>query len=285
MSIYTGVATRLKILSYFLTNRQVRTRTRFKEVINHLFSPKCEAISLKYVEPVKNTDKYNYYKIKGFDRIFPYPASAPYHNFAQVIAEGMLPNHWHHYEIEQTKVSTGDVIVDCGSAEGFFAFKYQDVAKRIYCIEPLPLFVEVLKEMFADKENVEILPYALGSKPGTLYMEMGESAIASTCNDSPEGMKNYITVKAFTIDNLFSEKNIKIDYLKADLEGFEEEMIRGALETIRTSKPKIAITTYHAGQDPDKLIELVRGVVPEYKFLKKGIEHRVGNPVMLHMWI
>lgn len=285
MSAYSGLLSRTKILFYFLSRMETRSRISFKEIINHLISPKCESIITKYVELSKKTYKYDYYKVKGYDKLFQYPAKAPYHNFAQVIAEGMQSNHWHHYEISQTRVDKDAVIVDCGSAEGFFAFKYKDVAKKIYVIEPLPIFVDSLKEMFLDYESIEVLPYALSSNHGTLYMELNDSAIASTCSDSPTNMQNYITVKAVTIDNLFAEKNIKIDYLKADLEGFEEEMIKGALKTIEMSRPKIAITTYHTGQDYKKLIKLVTSVVPEYKYLVKGIEERVGNPVMLHMWI
>ena len=285
MSVLSGLSSRFEIFNYFFSKKEVRNRVGFGELLRHTFSPKCEYIAKKYAQLEKTTDKYRFYKINGYEKLFQYPVSAPYHNFAQVIAEGMLDKHWHHYEIEQTLVSKDDVIVDCGSAEGFFAFKYQDIAKKIYCVEPLPLFVDSLTNMFADNDRVEVLPYALGSASGTLYMELNGSAIASSCHTSPEGMGNHIVVKAFKIDDLFADKNIAINYLKADLEGFEEEMIKGALQTIKISRPKIAITTYHDGQDHLKLIELVRSVVPEYNYLVKGIENRVGNPVMLHMWI
>lgn len=80
-------------------------------------------------------------------------------------------------------------------------------------------------------------------------------------------------------------KELKIDYIKADIEGYEENMIIGTLKTIKQSKPKIAINTYHKGQDYKKLIKIITEIVPEYKYKLKGIDYLNGNPVMLHMWI
>lgn len=281
--VIKAVESRLRILFFFFSKREVRRRVRITDVIANMLTSKCEKIAEKLSAQVGADGKYKKFKIEGFSDVFNYPATAPYHNFAQVVVEGLIQKHWHYYEIPQTSVNKNDIIVDCGSAEGFFAFKYQNLAKHIYTIEPLPLFVDSLNSMFANKDNITILPYALSSTRGKLYMEINDSAIASTCSTNADEMENFIEVSAFPIDDLFEDK--KITYLKADLEGYEEEMIKGALKTIKNNKPKIAITTYHTGQDYKKLIELIRSVVPEYKYLLKGVEYRVGNPVMLHMWV
>lgn len=283
MSKIKGLLSRFKILLYFLSNREVRKRTTILEVLRNTISPTCESIASRFITFIKEESGYKYFKIKGYDDLFLYPSMAPFHNFAQVISEGMLTKHWHHYEIPQTSVTETDIILDCGSAEGFFAFKYKVKAQKIYVVEPLPLFVNSLEKMFKNNPKIEVFPFALGSVNGDLYMELKDSAIASKCSSSNVGMHEYIKISSFTIDTLFNEK--KISYIKADLEGFEEEVIKGALQTIKLNKPKIAITTYHDGQDFKKLIDLIHSVVPEYNFLIKGVEHRVGNPVMLHMWV
>jgi hypothetical protein len=82
----------------------------------------------------------------------------------------------------------------------------------------------------------------------------------------------------------FFSKGKRVDYIKADLEGNEILMIKGAIKTIKKYKPKIAITTYHTNQDYKEMLSLILDIVPEYKWKIKGIEERVGNPVMLHMW-
>lgn len=65
----------------------------------------------------------------------------------------------------------------------------------------------------------------------------------------------------------------------------KENMIKKALESLRASKPKIAITTYPKKQDYRKLIAIIKNVVPEYNYPIKGIHYQSGDPVMLHMWI
>jgi len=259
----------------------VRKRVGVIELMKHCMTPRCENIAPRFSERKHEDDQYVYYSIEGFDGLFSYPKELPYHNFAQVISEGFLKYHWHYYEIPQTKIEEGDVVVDCGSAEGFFVFKHATHCKHIYCIEPLPVFSRALHKLYDDSKNVTIIQAALSDKVSHLYLS--PSSISSTCRLVSADERD-IHVKAVTLDSLFAARSIKIDYLKADLEGFEEMMIAGGLETIKMSKPKIVITTYHQGQDYRVLIGLIRGVVPEYKYLVKGIEENVGNPVMLHMW-
>jgi FkbM family methyltransferase len=251
----------------------------------HLFSPRMNAVANEKATLVNKDDKYSYYRIKGYEDLFIYPATAPLYSFAMILSESR-PRHWHYYEIPQTAIVPGDVVVDCGSAEGFFAFKHQHTASHIFVLEPLPLFVDSLQQLFHKKNNIVILPVAAGDTCEKAYIHVtaGETILNGTIGPHSNN-GNAVEVDVVTLDSLFAEKGIRIDYLKADIEGFEENMIRGALETIRASKPKIAITTYHEGQNYETLIALVKGVVPEYNHLVKGIHYLSGNPVMLHMWI
>lgn len=280
-----GVKFRLALLQRYLFNKAARKRTPWRQLWFHLLSPGMYAVADSKAAVIKKDEKYIYYRIKGFDDAFVYPASAPYYSFAMVMTEAR-PSHWHYYEIPQTAVAPGDVVVDCGSAEGFFAFKYQHTAGRIYALEPLPLFIDSLHTLFRESSTVRVLPVAAGHACEKAYLDMSaDDTILDGTIRTDRLHDNTIEVSVVTLDSLFADQGIRIDYLKADIEGFEENMIRGALKTIRESKPKIAITTYHEGQDYEKLIALIKGVVPEYQYLVKGIHYLSGNPVMLHMWI
>ncbi|MEN0052120.1 MAG: FkbM family methyltransferase [Mucilaginibacter sp.] len=284
-SILWGIQFRMSLLYHYLFNKKVRKRTSWNEMMYHLFSPRMYDVANEKATLVNKDEKYSYYQIKGHEDIFIYPLSAPFYSFAMIMTESR-PEHWHYYEIPQTDISPGDVVVDCGSAEGFFAFRHQYTASRIFVLEPLPLFIDSLQELFQNKNKVVILPVAAGDSCHKAYINITSD---NTVLNGTIGEHNHngeaIEVDVVTIDSLFAEKGIKIDYLKADIEGFEENMIRGALKTIKDSKPKIAITTYHPGQDYEKLIALIKSVVPEYNHLIKGIHYISGNPVMLHMWI
>ncbi|WP_161596666.1 FkbM family methyltransferase [Chitinophaga vietnamensis] len=283
--ILEGLRKRSLLLYQFLFNADARQRTRLHEMMFHLFSPSMYKAAMQQSTMVEEDDVYRYYEIKGYKDVFIYPKAAPDYSLAMILSESR-PQHWHYYEIPETAVAPGDVVVDCGSAEGFFAFKYQHVASRIFALEPLPMFVASLKALFRSSPSVEVLPVAAGDNCCKAFMQApsGPTALdATVCIQPQDG--NAVEVEVVTIDSLFADKGIHIDYLKADIEGFEEPMIKGALRTIRDSKPKIAVTTYHKGQDYKKLISLVKAVVPEYKYRVKGIDFASGNPVMLHMWI
>jgi FkbM family methyltransferase len=280
-----GVKFRGALLYHYLFNRTVRRRTAWREMVYHLLSPGMYAVARQKATLTSKDDKYAYYRIKGYQDTFIYPVSAPLYSLAMILAEAR-PRHWHYYEIPQTAIAPGDVIVDCGSAEGFFAFKHQHTASRIFVLEPLPLFVDSLQQLFRQKSKIVILPVAAGDTCQKAFINMtSDNTILNGTIQEHSNNGHAVEVDVVTLDSLFAAKGIRIDYLKADIEGFEENMIRGALETIRESKPKIAITTYHEGQNYERLIELIKGVVPEYKHLVKGIHYISGNPVMLHMWI
>jgi FkbM family methyltransferase len=276
-----GFKGRLRIFNFWLTRADVRKRAGIIDLIRNCIIPRCETVARRFSQCKYEDDEYVYYAVNGFSNLFSYPKKSPYHCFAQVISEGFLKYHWHYYEIPETAVQDGDVVVDCGSSEGFFAFKHVAHCKHIYCIEPLPLFNQALHKLYDGYDNITIIPAALSEKPGSLYLS--PSSISSTCQQGRTN-KTDIRVQAVSLDSLFAEQFVHIDYLKADLEGFEEMMLRGALETIKMSKPKIVLTTYHARQNYQTLIDIIHNVVSEYRYRLKGIEETAGNPVMLHMW-
>lgn len=280
--LFQSIGHRISFLTKYFVNDNYK-RVPLKEFIRHFAGPTCEMIAEKFVQKQTSDADYDYYSIKGFTGWFNYPRSLPFHRFAQVIAEGLQPDHWHYYEIPETSVNENDVIADCGSAEGFFAYKNKTRAQKIYCIEPLPLFVESLKILFNKSDNIEIIGSAVGEKVGEVYLEPFD--IGSQCKTEVDNEAGYIKVPLTTIDSLFYDQGKRITYLKADLEGFEENMIRGSLKTIKQWKPKLAITTYHIGQDYKKIIELVKSAEPAYKYKIKGFEYDEGKPVMLHMWV
>ena len=56
-----------------------------------------------------------------------------------------------------------------------------------------------------------------------------------------------------------------LTYLKADVEGFEIPLLRGAAESIRRYRPKLALSIYHRMTDLIDVPLFVQSLVPEYK--------------------
>ena len=218
-------------------------------------------------------------RLVGFENPLYYPAELPVQSLWLPLAEEFYPGNWHEYEIEQTRVGPEDVVLDCGAAEGLFSFDIAYRCRKVYAVEPLPRFVQALELTFRDYDNVEIMPVALSDHAGQGWLSQQD--ISSSLSD---GGKNSVSVTLETVDNIFYDKGVKVDYIKADLEGSELEMLKGAEKTIKRDRPKMAITTYHQRGHADEIDEILRSFGVGYHTMKKGVAGRWGVPMMIHAW-
>jgi FkbM family methyltransferase len=259
---------------WFFTNKNSVGLT---EIVKNVFDATCTEKAKKIVTKVEQDEHYYIVYLKNVEYPVYYPIDMPLKSLWQVISESFYPSQWHFYEIPETKVSKNDVVVDCGAAEGLFGLLVANRCSKVYAIEPLPSFVKALQCTFKHFKNVDIMPLGLGDFPGIAYMD--DNSIASSI-----GTEGNTCVKIETLDNLFYEQGIAVSYLKADLEGFEMNMLKGAVRTIKANKPKIAITTYHKKEHAQEIEALLKEIHPTYQVKVKGIEDRNGAPVMLHAW-
>jgi len=136
-----------------------------------------------------------------------------------------------------------------------------------------------LKRTFANIDNVKVIDEAVGERIGKTYFTQG--GIASSISEA----KTDCEVRINTIDNFCSANATQVNFIKADIEGYEMQLLVGAKEAISQYKPKIAITVYHEQNDVEKIRSYLKKLVPEYKFKTKGITESVKNSVMLHVWV
>ena len=70
------------------------------------------------------------------------------------------------------------------------------------------------------------------------------------------------------MDNYVENNNIeKIDFIKADIEGSERYLLKGAEKTIKKFSPKLAIRTYHLPDDKEVLFNIVKDFNPKYNIV------------------
>ncbi|MEN3011097.1 MAG: FkbM family methyltransferase, partial [Candidatus Bipolaricaulaceae bacterium] len=71
-----------------------------------------------------------------------------------------------------------------------------------------------------------------------------------------------------------------VSFLKADVEGYERELLVGAQETLRRFRPRLSICTYHRPDDPLVLRQLIRESWPFYRIkFKEALTHLCAWPV------
>lgn len=268
---------RLNILRFWLLKN--RNNVTFKQLAGLFFDKSYSSKAKAKIRALILKDDYYLVYFNAFSNPLYYPNNFSLKSLEQVIVESFYPQNWHYYEIPQTKVTREDIVVDCGAAEGLFGFMVIDRCKKLYLIEPLPVFCKAMSKTFENKNNATILPIALSNKEKT--SQILEKDISSSLSDENGG----IEVKVTTLDKLFYKKGEKITYIKMDLEGFDCEALIGAENLIRENKPKIAVTTYHKYEDAELMTKYLKSIVPEYRFLTKGIYQKTGSPIMLHAWV
>ena len=72
-------------------------------------------------------------------------------------------------------------------------------------------------------------------------------------------------------NDAFVEKNSieRVDFIKADVEGAERNMLRGAKRILRDFSPKLSLCSYHLPDDPQVLREIILDANPEYQIVEK----------------
>ena len=116
--------------------------------------------------------------------------------------------------------------------------------------------------------KVQAFQQALGDKPGTL--KLNKAASPYKLNESASLAYNYhcpsYDVDVITLDDFVREHQLKVGLIKLDVEGFEEPLIKGALETIKSQRPTLCIGFYHFPEEFYELKPYLESLNLDYKF-------------------
>ena len=126
--------------------------------------------------------------------------------------------------------------------------------KKIWLIEPITQNIRIAKRELDDYENIEFLTCGVSKRRETLYFNE-EKSFSSIYGHGSQ------SVEVDTIDNIIKEK---VDFIKLDIEGAEQDAIDGAKETIKKFRPILAICVYHKAEDWYKIPQKVLAIESDY---------------------
>lgn len=129
--------------------------------------------------------------------------------------------------------------------------------------------MERLREEWAiDPGKVSLVHAGLSDRAGRMSCTFLEDAPLrhglSETGDSGVGTDDGTSASVMTLDSYLQGR--PVSFIKADVEGMEMELLRGAEQSIRTFRPKLAISAYHYPNHLFEIAEYVRALVPEYRF-------------------
>jgi FkbM family methyltransferase len=238
-----------------------------------LTQPDKEKRALRYIQSRTEDQDFVEVHFAGFTSPFFYPKHASWIDLCQTVDEVFNPANWHHFISEDTPINSTDIVVDCGAAEGLFSYYAARIASKVYAIEPIPMWHKSMEKTFKSVSNVEMIKTGVGHKNAT--MRMTDDEIYSRVSS-----KGSLEIPICTLDSIFADKKSPITFLKADIEGFEFQMLLGAENLIRENKPKISMTMYHDTNHFIEVREFLLNLHSDYRFRLRGIAEN-GHPVLI----
>jgi FkbM family methyltransferase len=135
------------------------------------------------------------------------------------------------------------VALDIGANEGFFAHHLLPLAQRVIAFEPLPQMLACLRENYAGKMEIHGVIISDHDGQGELRYPAGgymSATIAASNTAALESGRVVETVVA-QMKTLDSFNLTNVGFVKIDVEGHEEAVLHGGLETLKREKPNLMI--------------------------------------------
>jgi FkbM family methyltransferase len=144
------------------------------------------------------------------------------------------------------------IFVDVGANYGFMSTALSTVFEQVHAFEVIPKTYDCLVENIKGFDNITAYPCGLGDKKGTMLAKRRlKTAGHSQIVNDPEQIALYrqrrhpkqhmVELFEIPIKPLDSFKFERIDLLKIDVEGFEEYVLKGAINTLTNCNPVVAL--------------------------------------------
>jgi len=141
----------------------------------------------------------------------------------------------------------GDIAVDIGAHKGGYLYWMKKAVQhgRVYAFEPQVKLFNYLNSYYNNTDRVTIEHMGLSNKSGEVQFYIPKTAKG----DSPgaridslqEESYSQTTIQTTTLDTYFLDRNIHPSFIKIDVEGHEQQVIRGGLKLLQTAKPTLLI--------------------------------------------
>ena len=171
-----------------------------------------------------------------------------------------------YYDLNEMTISDNEVFIDAGSFNGESTIEFINMVcgkyEKIYACEPMTDGFNLSCKNLADYKNVEVLKVALGNEcKETTFAQSFSGLMGSRIGENGDYIEK---VQIDTIDCILNGE--RASFIKMDIEGAELDALKGAEYTLRTYKPKLAISLYHNNEDLYAIPLWIKSIVPEYKF-------------------
>lgn len=193
----------------------------------------------------------------------------------------LIPGLWVEYYLEgalEPEVSyvlsmpkRGQVVVDAGAFRGKYTVRLAKRGCLVHAFEPNPVALKLLSKRAGRFSNVTVYPMALAEFDGFLDFRLNPAAPAASSGSLHIGPT--VRVPCRRLDSM----TLRPSWMKLDVEGFEERVLRGSEKTILKNEPKIVVEC-HGSHNFHSVTEYLEGLRYNVSVLQQT-RFRDGDPV------
>ena len=156
------------------------------------------------------------------------------------------------YEFNETSIvkqliKPGSNVIDIGANFGWYSVLFSQlvgVSGKVFSFEPIPETYEELNSnvKLNSCKNIKTFNFALGNEERSVNFGVPEFDGSSGCVSQFIKCKKQVQISMRKLDEIIEEQNItNIDFIKADIEGGELNMLLGSEKILNKFKPDIMI--------------------------------------------
>jgi FkbM family methyltransferase len=134
--------------------------------------------------------------------------------------------------------------IDVGANDGCYVHYLRRHARQVIAFEPMPSLARMLRRKF--RRGVVVESMALSDTAGTVSLRMPvvDGVVVTGCSTvSSAASATYPAHRAIEVpmDRLDSVYGGEVGFIKIDVEGHEQAVLDGAIETIRRCRPRMLV--------------------------------------------
>lgn len=177
----------------------------------------------------------------------------------------------------QQLIKPGMTVIDIGANIGYFTLLFAKLVGNhghVIAIEPEPdNFLYLQQNVTINRcQNVKLLPVALADRVGTMDLWVGKTSQTTASfikeNVLYEDQINRVVVATQTLDKILQDMAItQVDFIKLDIQGFEEVALRGAEQLLQRTHAAIIMELWPYGiQKSGRSIDSLLSLITQYQY-------------------
>jgi FkbM family methyltransferase len=165
------------------------------------------------------------------------------------------------YDYPAARVLPGDIVLDCGAhIGGFTRTALRAGARKVVAVEPEKENIIAFRRNFAEElqsGKVVLVEKGVWDKNGSLSLHLSKTGDSHSVNIPQNGGKDE-KIEIVTIDSLAQQLGLpRIDFIKMDIEGAEQNALKGSGQVLAKWRPRLAISSYHQKGDPAAICAII----------------------------